>query len=210
MKYCPNCGNKLDNDSIFCDNCGNSVLDNKNDKSNTNNISNKSISDILNPILERPKLLLLIIIVLIFIIGIIFIFNSNSDSLNTFGGQEVTVNGVNFHIPEGFESNQLVGSNSKTDADFVLRSDDGKMALAFIHIRVSDNISPSSTLAQDLSVTNEVINGKECVVRMNGDDAVFCAYYDSDDKAVQLNVPLSYEYNNKEYSYKDTLAEMIK
>ena len=207
MKFCPNCGNELDNDSVFCDNCGNSVSDNTNGKSNINKVSNKSISDIINPILERPKLLLLIIIVLIFIIGINFIFNSNSDS-NNLGGQEITVDGVNFHIPEGFTAYSLPGTSTKTEAQFSLS--DGKKAVAFIHIKVSDNISSSSALAKTLATNNKVtINGKECYLERGG-DSVLCAYYDPNDKAVQLNVPYSYEYNNKVISYEDTLAEMIK
>ena len=207
MKYCPNCGEKLDDDSNFCDNCGNQVSDNINDKSNINKVSNKSISDILNPILERPKLLLLIIIVLIFIIGISFIFNSNSDS-NTFGGQEITVNGVNFHIPEGFTYYSLPGSSTKTDADFVLRSSDGTQALAYIHIRVSDSVAPSSEFAKRFSSHDKVtINGKECYLERSS-DSVGCNYYVGE-KGVQLSVPYSYEYNNKVISYDETLAKMI-
>lgn len=207
MKFCPNCGEKLADGSIFCDNCGNQVSDNINDKTNINKVSNKSISDIINPILERPKLLLLIIIVLIFIIGVSFLFNSNSDS-NTFGGQKITVNGVNFHIPEGFTSYALPGTSTETESQFALYSSDGKQAVAFIHIKVSDNISPSSQLAKTLSANDKVtINGKECYIEM-GSDSVLCAYY-SGDKAVQLNVPSSYEYNNKVISYEDTLAELI-
>ena len=146
------------------------------------------------------------------VLGIVFLAVISISSVSAFwpfdSGNDITVNGVDLHIPEGFESSQLVGSNTK-DADYALMSDDGKQALAFIHIRVSDNISPSSPLAQDLSMAYEVINGKECYIESSS-DPVLCAYYYSNDKAVQLNVPLSYEYNNKVYTYKDTLNEMIK
>lgn len=130
------------------------------------------------------------------------------------GGTDVTVNGVDFHIPDGFESSQLVGSNPKTDADFTLSSDDGKKALAFIHIRVSDNVSPSSEFGQYLSYDNNVvtINGKECHVSdfydANGAYGIGCAY-EVDNKAVQLNVHYTAEYD-KDISYKDVLGEIIK
>ena len=208
MKYCPNCGEKLDGDSNFCDNCGNQVSDNINDKPNSNN-SRKSISDIIDPILARPKLLLLIIIVLVVIIGVGFMLFSNSNS-NISGGHEITVDGVNFHIPEGFKQYSLPGTSTKTESQFALYSSDGRKAVAYIHIKVSDNISPSSELAKTLSTKNKVtINGKECSLRQGG-DSVSCAYYDSNNKAVQLQVPYSYEYNGKVIYYEDTLAQMIK
>lgn len=205
MKYCPNCGEKLDGDSNFCDNCGNQVSDNINDKPNSNN-SRKSISDILNPILERPKLLLLIIIVLIFIMGISFIFNSNSDS-NTFAGQEITLDGVNFHIPEGFTYYSHPDTSKEQESLFALYSDDGKQPLEFIRIKVSD-ITPYRSAEKLSANTKLTINGKECYLYCFGESDVYCAY-NSNDKLVQLSVPYSYEYNNEVISYKELLAVII-
>ena len=224
MKYCPNCGKKIDGDSNFCDNCGNQVSDNINDKPNSNN-SHKSISDIINPILARPKLLLVIIIVLIVIMGVNFIFNSNSVSnsdsnsvsnsvsnsgSNIFGGQEINVYGVNFHIPDGFTYYSLPGTSTKTESQFALYSSDGKKALAFIHIKVSDTSSAYSAEKSYTANSKMTINGKECYVNTGSSSSVFCAYDTNNGKTVQLNVPKSYKYNNKLYSYEDTLAEMIK
>ena len=150
----------------------------------------------------------------IFVLLALFFAVISLSCVSAFGsldnGTDVTVNGANFHIPEGFKSYKLVGSNPETDADFSLYSDDGKEALAFIHIMVSDNISSDSYLSQKLSTNDKVIiNGKECYIEPSS-DIVSCSYYYSNDKAVQLNVPHSYMYHNKEYYYNDTLAEIIK
>lgn len=150
---------------------------------------------------------------IIFVLMVLFVAVASLFSVSAwwiFGdsGTDVTVNGVDFSILEGFKYYELAG-NPETESQFALYSDDGKQALAFIHIKVSDNISPSSELAKTLSSNNKVtINGKECYIETYG-DSVFCAYY-SGDKAVQLNVPYSYTYNNNEISYEDTLAQMIK
>ena len=221
MKFCPNCGEKLEDDSKFCANCGNSVSDNINDKTIINKTSNKSISDIINPILERPKILLLIIVVLILFIGINAIFNSSSNfssssdfssssSSNIFGGgQDITVYGVNFHIPEGFKYYELAG-NPEKETQFSLASPDGTRKIAYIHIKVSDITSAYS--AEKSSGNSKVtINGKECYLSVpHGETGiVFCAY-DTNGKTVQLNVPKSYNYNNKVISYEETLSQMIK
>ena len=217
MKFCPNCGEKLEDDSKFCANCGNSVSDNVNDKTNINKTNNKSISDIINPILERPKILLLIIVVLILFIGISSIFNSSSNfssssssSSNIFGGgQDITVYGVNFHIPEGFKHYELAG-NPERETQFSLSSPDGKRNIAYIHIKVSDTSSAYSAEKSTIANSKMTINGKDCYVNIPSNDGdVFCAY-DTNGKTVQLNVPKAYTYNNKVISYEETLAQMIK
>ena len=213
MKFCPNCGEELDEDSNFCANCGNSLSDNVKNKSNINQVINKLFSDIINPLLKRPKLLLCIIVVLIFIIGITSIFNSGSNiglntGLNTLDGQEITVYGVNFNIPNGFRYYELVAPRDR-ESQFSLTSEDGKQK--YIHIQVTD-ISPGYS-AQKSSMANSkiTVNGKDCYIYVSYDKSyVYCAYDTSNGKTVQLNIPYSYTYNNKVVSYEELLANMIR
>lgn len=87
MKFCPNCGAKLDEDSIFCASCGNKVKNNTNSKST---FSNKN--DIFTKMLSKPKLIILIIILIIALIGVSFLAS------NIFSNDLVDVTKVDLKI----------------------------------------------------------------------------------------------------------------
>lgn len=119
------------------------------------------------------------------------------------GGTDVTVNGVDFSIPDGFEYYELAG-NPETETQYALYSDDGKQALAFIHIRVSEGAPDTFGKQYSYKTT---INGKECYITIG--NPILCIYQ-SNGKFVQLNVPKSYTYHNQVISYEETLEQIIK
>lgn len=66
--FCPNCGNKIDNDSEFCSNCGEKIKNqSQQPKDNTNTNTNNNF---INNILSNPKLIILPIIVIVLLISI--------------------------------------------------------------------------------------------------------------------------------------------
>ena len=83
--FCPNCGEKLDDEDSVCSECG---FDIKNDadsaKSSNESSGNKNI------VIGG----LIVVAILILVAGIASLNSSN-----------LTLNGVNFNIPEGFEEN---------------------------------------------------------------------------------------------------------
>ena len=82
--FCPNCGEKLDDDT-FCSECGFDIKNNKaSTKSSNDDLGNKTI------IIGG----LIIVAILILVVGIA--------SLNS---GDISLNGVNFNIPDGFEEN---------------------------------------------------------------------------------------------------------
>ena len=83
--FCPNCGEKLDDEDSVCSECG---FDIKNDadsaKSSNESSGNKNI------VIGG----LIVVAILILVAGIASLNSSN-----------LTLNGVNFNIPAGFEEN---------------------------------------------------------------------------------------------------------
>ncbi len=83
--FCPNCGEKLDDDDTFCSECGFDIKNNKTStKSSNESLGNKNI------VIGG----LIIVAILILVVGIASLNSSN-----------LTINGVNFNIPSGFEEN---------------------------------------------------------------------------------------------------------
>lgn len=172
---CPNCSEEIDNNSKFCANCGNAVPINRNNKTNINNSNNGFFQDIVNTIIKKPKLILFAIFVLIFIIGISSMFNSTStsDSNNVFG-QEVTVYGLNFHIPEGYKE---TSRNEFTNGEYVDLKEDENDAWA-IEISVSSDGSFKESKYVKSSFPYTINNVKGTVYSYKTGNMAFVYYVD--------------------------------
>lgn len=70
MKFCPNCGNELDENSEFCSNCGNKLNDtSNNDTKQEKQVTPKNFN--FNTIMENSKLIIIAIVAIIAFLGII-------------------------------------------------------------------------------------------------------------------------------------------
>ena len=145
--FCPNCGEKLDDEDSVCSECG---FDIKNDadsaKSSNESSGNKNI------VIGG----LIVVAILILVAGIASLNSSN-----------LTLNGVNFNIPEGFEENVDLRKDDEPipyGGSFYARYyDDGNGNV--VNVAVSSNFDFSSAdLTPYFKVRNAVeknIGGKD-------------------------------------------------
>lgn len=152
--YCSNCGAKLDTDSQFCSECGKTTEVSANNSTNNSNIQN-----VVNSILNRPKLIILILGVVIVILGMGLLFNSNNNhDLDMPNGEvyDTVVYGMQFHVPSGYEETNRADFTNGEYADF---SKDGWT----IEISVSKNsyFKKSQYVQSSYSKT---VNGKQGTV----------------------------------------------
>lgn len=176
---CPNCGASLNNNSNFCTKCGNRIENN----TKVNNAGNSSaVSDIVNTLLSKPKLIILILIVLV-VAGVIFSgFGGSSDSgYSKNGGYDMDVFGLSFHIPEGFEESYHSGPfNDGETVDF--KSDD----YDDLEIDVSTDRSLNLNSNYITAKLTKTIAGKEGTVAFYDSNRVSFYYFEGDCR-VKLN-----------------------
>ena len=105
---CSNCGADVKNNSNFCPECGNNVSS-KNNASKKSSDLDSSLSNILDFISSKPKLLGIVLIVLVVLIALMMMGNGSNQGYSDDGGYIMDVFGVSFHIPEGFEESYHAG-----------------------------------------------------------------------------------------------------
>lgn len=127
------------------------------------------------------------------------------------GGSDVSVNGVNFHLPEGFDVENPV----KSDIDDTYEN------AVYKNTETGDvvDIAVDNKVADDSSITNSLINkgfkqknvaGKEGFYRMYMSTNVEFVYIDND-KVISIIVPFVYDkYGDNFMKYDNLLAEIIK
>ncbi len=75
MKFCPNCGNKLDDGSDFCSNCGNKI------NNTSSNESKQTKFEAPNSLMSKPKVIIIAIAVIIVLAAIFLIGGAFSNEL---------------------------------------------------------------------------------------------------------------------------------
>ena len=146
---CPNCGAEISKDTKFCSNCGNAIEFSKQKDSNNYNDSNS----IINTILANPKLIIMAIVVILLLFGIMSIFNSGSGNVNSNGASDITVYGLNFHIPDGYVESDR---GDLTNGETVDLKDNGY--IIEISVSADRNFKESKYIDSKVDMT---INGKQ-------------------------------------------------
>ena len=127
------------------------------------------------------------------------------------GGNDVTVNGVNFHLPDGFDVDHPVKSDIDDTYENIVyeNTDHGNTVDIAVDNKVADDSQISNSLIQK-GFKQKNIAGKEGFYRMDLSKNVEFAYIDND-KVVSIIVPFIYdEYGDNFMKYDDFLTEIIK
>ena len=138
-------------------------------------------------------------ILIVFVFGIFFMSG---------GGNDVTVNGVNFHMLDGFDDieEEDLGDASSYYEAFAYSNTEN---IEYIKIAVSDFDGDESLLYNSLSnqgYKKKTIDGKDGYGKNFGVRYGYC--YVDNDKYVMFDVPLVY--GEEGMKYEDILAEIIK
>lgn len=161
MPFCNKCGEELDSDEEFCPNCG---AKSKNYKGTDKKTTNKP--NIIDTLMSKPKLILLLIVAIIVVGGVISLASNNSSSSGNYvGGHEVSIYGIPFNIPNGFEETKHEGptnygetayfSNKNTQEGFSIHvSTDKNLDLSGKYIKSKSNYNVSGTVGVLVSHTN--------------------------------------------------------
>ncbi len=127
------------------------------------------------------------------------------------GGNDVTVNGVNFHLPDGFDVDNPV----KSDIDDTYEN------MVYKNTETGDtvDIAVDNKVADDSAISNSLIKkgfqqkniaGKDGFYKMYLSTDVEFAYIDND-KVVSIIVPFTYDkYGDNFMKYDELLGEIIK
>ena len=183
MPFCNKCGEKLDDNEEFCHNCG---AKSKKYKGSDKTIKNTNKPNLIDTIISKPKLILLLIIVIIVFGGVIALTSNNSSNDGNYvGGHEVTIYGIPFNIPNGFEETKTVGNtvyftNKNTQEGFSIR------------ISTNQNLDLGGNHIQHK--LNQNINGKEGVL-VSYDSGAMVYYYYEGNYLICINVD-TIHYNN--------------
>ena len=206
--YCAECGTELDESMNFCSNCGaplddkstnltsNEIKKDSNNHSNENSLKIKEKPKTNNKYSTSTKVFLGVagVSIILFIIGIIVIgsvitnsidnTDSNVDTSNLSPSFTDTICGINFQIPEGYETfdgtdNKNMGTSTKWDRSYI-----GPNA-SMISISVS---TTQGNFYWDLS-QNRAYNDMD--VTINGHDGILDSggsfRYVTDGKLVMIN-----------------------
>ena len=153
---------------------------------------------------------------LIVILLIIFLAIISLSGVNAFwpfdGGNDVTVNGVNFHLPEGFDvDNPIKSESDNTYENTVYKNTETKDT---VDIVVDDKSVDDSVLGNSLikkGFEPKTIDGKEGFYKMNMYSKNVEFVYIDNDKVISIIVPFVYdEYGDNLMKYDELLGEIIK
>lgn len=118
--YCTECGTQIDDTATFCSKCGTKVNDSPN-KSKTSDLSNtdNSVNNLLNNILNEPKIIILCVVVLLLLVGIFALMGGGNNDANNAdvgnNGGNIVSNSVNNDLVDVteviYEINHVYGSN---------------------------------------------------------------------------------------------------
>ena len=152
---------------------------------------------------------------ILFALLIIFMAVISLSSVSAFwpfdSGNDVTVNGVTFHLPEGFDVDNPVKSESDTTYEnTVYKNTETKDR---VDIAVDDKSVEDSVIANSLikkGFEEKTIAGKDGFYKMYLDKTIEFVYIDND-KVVSIVVPYIYDqYGDNFKTYDELLDEIIK
>ena len=191
---CENCGVELEEDAEFCPNCGNTVK--KKNTSNKNNLKNNISLGKLNFSL---KSIIIIIVALIILIGAFSMVMGNND---------VTVNGISFHLPNGYNKVKEVTLDEGVKGESFSYSNDENHEFIKIEVRNVD-MKDIKNLKINFPAKKEskTIKGKDGILAMDSKSRNHF-YYLEGDKLVCINAPFveTVTGNNNE----DVISNIIK
>lgn len=127
------------------------------------------------------------------------------------GGNDVTVNGVNFHLPEGFDVDNPIKSDIDDTYENIVykNTETGDTVDIAVDNKVADDSAISNSLIKK-GFSQKNIAGKDGFYRMYLSTNVEFAYIDND-KVVSIVVPFVYDkYGDNFMKYDELLAEIIK
>lgn len=126
-------------------------------------------------------------------------------------GSDVTVNGVSFHLPDGFDADNPVKFESdKTYGHAIYKNAETKDTVDIVvsNKEIEDSVIKNRFIKKGFE--QETIDGKEGFYKMDLSSNVEFAYIDND-KVVSIVVPYIYDrYGDNFKQYDEFLAEIIK
>lgn len=124
-------------------------------------------------------------------------------------GSDVTVNGVKFHLPDGFDDVKQDSVNTKNKYEAFTYSN--KKNHEFIKIMVMDSDKDKSAIYKSIknggTAKQETINGKDGYGEL-ASGARYNYYYVDNGKYIMINIP--FVYADEGLQHKELLAEIIK
>lgn len=152
---------------------------------------------------------------LIFCLFLLFVAIASISTASAFwpfdSGSDVTVNDVTFHLPEGFDVDNPVKSESDaTYENTVYKNTENKET---VDIAVDDKSVDDSVIANNLikkGFEQKTIDGKEGFYNCYLSKNVEFVYIDND-KVISIVVPYVYDqYGDNFMTYEELIAEIIK
>ena len=183
MKFCPDCGAKLDDGVIYCPNCGNNL---GGKKSNVDSSSKSGLDalKIIETILSKPKLIVVIVVVLL-VVGLM-VFGSNGGESNQEyskdNSYQKAIGGIIFNIPDGFEESYHSGPFDDGSETVDFKSDD----YDDLEISVSPKYNVDLNSKYIKAKTSKNIGGMDGILVFYDSNRV-AFYFDSGDCTVRLN-----------------------
>lgn len=124
-------------------------------------------------------------------------------------GSDVTVNGVNFHLPDGFDDVKEDYINTANNYEAYTYSNDD--AHEFIKICVMDIDVDKQSIYDSLcskGYSPEKVNGKEGVGRISTPGPRYGYFYIENNKYVMMDIP--FVYADEGLQHEELLAEIIR
>lgn len=192
---CENCGAELEEDTQFCSNCGSTVK--KNNKNNKDSLKNNISLGNFNFSL---KSIIIIIVALIILIGVFSMLMGN--------GNDVTVNGISFHLPDGYNKVEEITLDEGVKGEGFSYSNDADHEFTKIEVRDVD-MKDINDLKINFPATKQsvTIDGKEGILALDSSSRNHF-YYLEGDKLVCINAPFVEIVTGK--SNEDVISDIIK
>ena len=123
-------------------------------------------------------------------------------------GNDVTINGVGFHLPAGFDESKLVEGDGSLEGEcYIYKNNEDRQ---YIQIGVYNSEKDKSAVYDSLSrhgYSPETINGKDGYGKLSYGLRYGYCYIDND-KYVVMDIP--YVYAEQEMQHDDLLSYLIK